>query len=75
MRLHLPFTLHDAGRDRHRNRVYLKTLTKMEVFKTIQFRLSCTRRNRIDMNTVTVLARDFISLGREDNECLGTRSA
>ena len=36
-----------------------KRCQKCRVFKTIPFHLSCKRRNRIDLNTGTTLARNF----------------
>ena len=58
MRLHLPFT-------RRRSRPLPKpgrfeNADKSGAFsKRIRFHLSCKRRNRIDLNTVTILARNF----------------
>ena len=37
-----------------------KRCQKWSVFKTIRFYLSCKQRNRIDWNTVTILARNFV---------------
>ena len=37
-----------------------KRCQKWSVFKTIRFYLSCKPRNRIDLNTVTILARHFV---------------
>ena len=36
-----------------------KRWQKWSVLKTIRFHLSCKRRNRIDLNTLTILSRNF----------------
>ena len=38
-----------------------KRCQKWSVFKTIRFHLSCKRRNRIDLSTVTIMARNLHS--------------
>ena len=64
------FCLHDTDRDRCRNRVDLKTLPKVERFQNdTDLSDVVNGRNRIDLSTVTIIARNLHSSIQNGESC------